>query len=77
MYICFMFYALVIIYFLYSFKTCICYQIYFGFNGTSLLLRGFSWACGRPCSLANLWHQFLCQKKMVRSAKIEIKKFNG
>ena len=50
-YICFMFYALTIVYFLflefvcreflYRVKTYIWYQSYFGFKGTPLLVRGF------------------------------------
>jgi len=42
-----------------------------------LLLRGFAWACGRPCSVGHLRDRLWWLKKMVSNGKIEIEKFNG
>ena len=42
-----------------------------------MLLRGFGWACGRPCSVGDLRDRFWWSKKLVSSGKIEIEKFNG
>jgi len=42
-----------------------------------LLLRGFTRAYDRTCSVGYLWDRFWWWKRMASSGKIEIKKFNG
>ena len=68
MYMCFMCYALALFIlcvlefvcrqFLYRVKTYIWYQSSFCFKGTPLLLRGFTRAYGRPCSVGYLRDRF-------------------